>query len=112
LRYHDGARWTPGLAPYPTAYSTGGLDPSNPSHRMLMPVGRTPLSIIAGYVALLSVLLVPAPAALVLGICALAQLRHRQAAFGRGRAIFAIAMGGLFSVVLVAAMIAGLSSHR
>jgi len=104
LRFHDGARWTPYLGP-PPAMAPGGVDPTNPTTRMLLPVGRTPLSIIAGYVALFSVLLAPAPVALVLGICALVQLSHRPNAYGRGRAIFAIVMGGILTAVLIGLVI-------
>jgi hypothetical protein len=72
---------------------------------MLLPVGRTPLSIVAGYVALLSILLVFAPVSLVLGIVALRQLRRTPGLHGRGRAIFAIVMGGVFTVILLIALI-------
>jgi hypothetical protein len=98
LRYHDGLQWTSYLGP------TGpdGPDPHDAAVRMLIPIGRTPLSITAGYAALFSVLLAPAPIALVLGICALVQLNHRPDSYGRGRAIFAIVMGAVFTVVLIA----------
>ena len=96
LRFHDGYQWTPVTAPLPS----GPPAPSDATTRALVPVGRTPLSIVAGYVALLSVLVAPAPVALVLGICALQQLRQRPGMYGRGRAIFAIVMGGFFTVVL------------
>jgi hypothetical protein len=105
LRYYDGNQWTPALWQQPS-YPSGGLDPTKASTRMLMPVGRTPLSIIAGYVAFFSILLVPAPISLTLGICALVQLRHRPESYGRGRAIFAIVMGALFTPVLIGLIIA------
>jgi hypothetical protein len=73
---------------------------------MLMPIGRTPLSIIAGYVAFFSILLAPAPISLTLGICALVQLQRRPGLYGRGRAIFAIVMGAIFTPVLIALVIA------
>ncbi|MGO8871965.1 MAG: hypothetical protein ACLQPH_11305 [Acidimicrobiales bacterium] len=105
LRHHDGAQRTAALGPAPDRYPAGCLDPSDAATRLLMPVGLTPLSIIAGYVGLCSVLLAPAPLALVLGICALAQLNHRPGAYGRGRAIFDIVMGALFSVALGALIV-------
>ncbi|MGA2036154.1 MAG: DUF2510 domain-containing protein [Acidimicrobiales bacterium] len=105
LRYHDGSQWTSALGPSPEGYPSGRLDPSNATTRMLIPIGRTPLSIVAGYVALCSILLAPAPVALILGICALVQLNHLPGAYGRGRAIFAIVMGGLFTVALVALIV-------
>ena len=71
-----------------------------------MPIGRTPLSIVAGYVAFFSILLAPAPISLALGICALVQLRHRPESYGHGRAIFAIVMGAIFTPVLIGLVIA------
>lgn len=70
--------------------------------RALLPVGRTPLSIIAGYVGLLSFLVVPAPLALILGIVAVVDLKRQPGKHGLGRAIFAIVMGGLGTVALIA----------
>ena len=102
LRYYDGYRWTSALAPLPT----GGPDPTSATDRMLLPVGRTPLAIVTGYVALFSVLLAPAPISLTLGIWALVQLRARPDAYGRGRAIFAIVMGAIFTPLLIALVIA------
>ena len=101
LRYYDGSQWTPALWQQPS----GGLDPTKASDRMLMPIGRTPLSIVAGYVAFFSVLLVPAPLSLTLGICALVQLGRRPGTYGRGRAIFAVVMGAVFTPVLIGLVI-------
>jgi hypothetical protein len=70
--------------------------------RALLPVGRTPLSIIAGYVGLLSFLVVPAPLALILGILAVLDLRKQPGKHGMGRAVFAIVMGVLGTIALVA----------
>ena len=78
----------------------------DPALRMLLPIGRSILSIAAGYVALFSVLLVPAPIALLLGILAVMQLKRRPDLSGMGRAVFAIVMGSIFSVVLIALVIA------
>ena len=102
LRYYDGNQWTPAL----WQQAAGGLDPTKASDRMLMPIGRTPLSIVAGYVAFFSILLAPAPISLTLGICALVQLRRRPESYGRGRAIFAIVMGAIFTPVLIGLVIA------
>lgn len=104
LRYHNGFEWTHYLGP-PGVVPATGLDPSDASTRWLLPVGRTPLSIVAGYVALFSILLAPAPISLVLGICALVQLKNRPGMYGRGRAIFAIVMGAVFSLVLLAVIV-------
>ena len=102
LRYHDGIQWTPAVWQQPS----GGLDPTKASDRMLMPIGRTQLSIVAGYVAFFSILLAAAPISLTLGICALVQLRRHPESYGRGRAIFAIVMGAIFTPVLIGLVIA------
>lgn len=102
LRYFDGDQWTPALWRQPS----GGLDPTKASNRMLLPIGRTPLSIIAGYVGFFSILLAPAPISLTLGICALVQLGRRPGSYGRGRAIFAIVMGAIFTPVLIGLVVA------
>ena len=77
----------------------------NAGLRLLLPVGRSGLAIAAGYVGLVSVLVVPAPVALVLGIFAVRDiLRSRKTPprkYGLGRAIFGIVMGAIFSAVLV-----------
>jgi hypothetical protein len=71
----------------------------------LVPSRATLLSIIAGYTGLFSVLVVPAPFALLFGILALRDIKKRQARGekmgGKGRAIFAIVIGGLFTLAIV-----------
>ena len=73
--------------------------------RMLLPVGRSILAIAAGYFGLFSVLLVPAPIALLLGILAIVDIRRHPEKHGMGRAIFAIVMGGIFSLFLLLAIV-------
>jgi len=71
--------------------------------RMLLPVGRSGLAIAAGYLGLVSILLIPAPFALILGILAIREIRRSRQTdkrvYGMGRAIFGIAMGALFTVI-------------
>lgn len=74
--------------------------------RMLLPVGRSGLAIAAGYAGLLSVLCLPAPVALVLGLLAIADLRNNPHQHGMGRAVFAVVMGAVFSVVAVISLMA------
>jgi hypothetical protein len=73
--------------------------------RMLLPVGRSGLAIAAGYVGLISILLIPAPFALLLGILAVLDIRKSKASpqpkHGMGRAIFGIVMGGIFTPLLL-----------
>ena len=77
--------------------------------RLLLPVGRSPLAIIAGYLGLISPLVIPAPFALLLGILAVLDIRRHPEKHGMGRAIFGIVMGGLvvlaFAVMIVAAVL-------
>jgi ribosomal protein L40E len=69
--------------------------------RMLVPVGRSGWAIAAGYAALFSVLLVPAPLALLFGILAVRDIKSNPEKIGMGRAIFGIVMGVLFTVGLI-----------
>lgn len=69
--------------------------------RVLLPVGRSLWAIVAGYAGLFAVLLLPAPLALILGVVAIVDIRRNPNKHGMGRAIFAVVMGLLFSVVLV-----------
>jgi hypothetical protein len=69
--------------------------------RMILPVGRSGWAIAAGYLALFSVLLVPAPFALGTGIAALYDIKKNPVKLGKGRAIFGIAMGGIFTALFL-----------
>lgn len=74
--------------------------------RMLIPVGRSGLAIAAGYLGLFSVLVIPAPFAVILGIMALNELKRKPELHGAGRAWFGIIMGVgvmLFFVIAIAA---------
>jgi len=69
--------------------------------RHLVPVGRSGLAIAAGYLALFSVLFIPAPFALIFGILALNDIKKHPDKMGKGRAWFGIIMGGIFSFGLL-----------
>jgi len=73
----------------------------NASIRMILPVGRSVWAIIAGYLGLFSLLLIPAPLALVTGIIAVKDIRKHPQRHGMGRAIFAIIVGTFFTVILI-----------
>lgn len=80
--------------------------------RMALPVGRSGLAIVAGYFGLLSLLLVPAPFAILFGWLALRDLKVHPGMLGKGRAIFAIVMGvlgtgGLVYVITAAGSCSG-----
>ncbi|MGA3068236.1 MAG: GYF domain-containing protein [Tepidisphaeraceae bacterium] len=68
--------------------------------RLLFPVARSGWAIAAGYLGLLSVLLVPAPVALIVGIYAINDIREDPKKHGMGRAIFGLIMGALGTVGL------------
>jgi hypothetical protein len=72
--------------------------------RALLPVGRSPMAIIAGYLGLVSILLIPAPFALITGILAVMDIRKNPKTHGMGRAIFGIVIGGIFTLVLLVAL--------
>jgi hypothetical protein len=73
--------------------------------RMIIPVGRSWLAIIAGYLGLMSVLIIPAPFALITGIMAVLEIKKNPKKHGLGRAIFGIVMGILGLVVGVPLLI-------
>ena len=85
-------------------------DEANEGMEYVIPLNTSALSIIAGYVGLISVLVFPAPFALLLGILALVQLKKKPKLHGKGRAIFAIVMGGLFSLPIPIIVVALLSA--
>lgn len=114
--------WTEGMADWQPAGSIPGLfgppaspppavqaaaDPGeDPMMRMLLPVGRSPLAIAAGYLGLFSVLGCFAPFALVVGLLAVQDIRKNPHKHGMGRAVFGIVMGALGTVGLVVMLIA------
>ena len=70
--------------------------------RWVLPVGRSGLAIAAGYVGLCSLFLIPAQLALLLGILAVMDIKKQPEKHGLGRAWFAIVMGVVFTIVLIA----------
>ena len=74
--------------------------------RWILPVGRSPYAIAAGYLGLFSVLLVPAPLALITGFLAIRDMKRNPTRHGMGRAIFGIVMGGFGTLALLAALAA------
>lgn len=72
--------------------------------RLLLPVGRSGWAIAAGYLGLFSVLLLPAPFAVLISILAIRDIRRSretaQVKHGMGRAIFGLIMGALGTLLL------------
>ena len=78
--------------------------------RVLLPVGRSGLAIIAGYLGLFSLIIIPAPLALLFGILAVIDIRKHPDKHGMGRAVFAIIMGIIFSIPLLIMIIHAMAS--
>lgn len=74
--------------------------------RMLLPVGRSGWAIAAGYLGLISVLLIPAPFAIVAAVLAILDIKRNPKKHGMGRAIFGLVMGILCTIPLVIWLIA------
>ena len=87
-------------SPLPATDETGDLS------KWIAPVGRSAWAVAAGYFGLLSVLFVFAPAALLCGIMGLRSLRANPGLGGKGRAWFGVAMGAVFSPLLLFGLIA------
>src|SRR6185503_12806007 len=73
--------------------------------RMLLPVGRSGWAIAAGYAGLISVLLLPAPLAIVFSILAMRDMKLHPEKHGLGRAIFGLIMGSIGTLVLLFAAV-------
>lgn len=99
----------PMAAPPLPIYMTQSNQPArmedNAGMRMLLPVGRSGWAIAAGYLGLISLVVVPAPLALICSIAAIADIRKSKSAvnpkYGMGRAIFGLIMGILGTSILV-----------
>ncbi|MCA9333459.1 DUF4190 domain-containing protein [Candidatus Saccharibacteria bacterium] len=73
--------------------------------RYILPVGRSGWAIASGYLGLISVLILPAPLAVLTGLLAVREIRRNPAKLGMGRAIFGIVLGTLGSLAMVAILI-------
>lgn len=74
--------------------------------RLLLPVGRSALAIVAGYLGLISVLVLPAPFALIVGVLAIVDIRRHPEKHGMGRAIFGVVMGAAMLLLVLVGLIA------
>ena len=73
----------------------------DPLMRMILPIGRSGYAIAAGYLGLFSVLLVFAPFAILFGVLAISDIEKHPEKLGKGRAIFGIVMGTIFTIGLI-----------
>lgn len=87
--------------PLPAA-SSGGHATGSSAPKWLLPVGRSPWAVAAGYLGLVSFLLLPAPFALLFGILGLLDIRRNPQLCGKGRAWLGIVAGAIFTAVIVA----------
>jgi hypothetical protein len=84
----------------PPGYYAGPRDVGqDPGMRWLIPVGRSIWAIAAGYLGLLSPLMIFAPLALIFGIVAIRDIKKHPNRHGLGRAWFGIIMGVIFTVI-------------
>lgn len=72
---------------------------TDPVQRMILPVGRPASAIAAGYLGLFSVLPFFGVAAVIVSLFALRTLKRRPHLSGRGRAIFGLLMGSIFTLL-------------
>jgi hypothetical protein len=79
----------------------------DPSMRWLVPTGRSPWAIVAGYLGLFSVLGVFGPFAIVTGVVAIRDIRRRPHLHGMGRAVFGIVAGSLGTLGLLLVVLTG-----
>lgn len=77
--------------------------------RMLLPVGRSGWAVAAGYLGLLSPLLVPAPFAVITAIIAIREMRRHPEKHGMGRAVFGLALGIPCTLITVAVLVMAIS---
>jgi hypothetical protein len=87
----------------PSQFVAAGDD--NAALRMLLPVDRSFWAIASGYLGLLSVLLFPAPLAVITGLMAVRDIRKHPGKLGMGRAVFGIVLGVLGTLGLTATLI-------
>ena len=69
--------------------------------RLLAPVGVSGWAIASGYLGLISVLILPAPFAILTGVIAIRDIRRNPKNHGMARAVFGIIMGALFSIPIL-----------
>lgn len=76
-------------------------DGYDPALKHIIPVGRSGLAIAAGYLGLFSMLILPAPLALTIGILALFHIKKHPKKLGKGRAWFGVIAGALGTLVIL-----------
>ncbi len=130
----DDLAWRDGMTewePLRNLYSTPTMPPPLASHasvakgsalgddaglRLLLPVGRSGWAIAAGYLGLFSLIVIPAPLALLISVVAIRDIRKSKSSehpkHGMGRAIFGLIMGVLGTVILLGIVVTWLSQRH
>ena len=90
----------------------GPVDANNDPLRFVVPLNPSAWAVAAGYVGLISVLMIPAPLAIILGIVAMRDLKNHPEKTGQGRAIFALIMGIFFTLTFSFLLFSVLSSKK
>lgn len=101
--------WQPLASLFPPSHGVPPPVPPVPVDHalsMLLPINRSGWAIAAGYLALFSVLCLPAPFALFCGIMALRDLKRQPHLQGAGRAWFGIVMGAIGTLLLLLMLVA------
>lgn len=98
-------------APAPLGYAgapVGDYPPTQPDAgtQWLIPVGRSGWAIAAGYLGLFRVIPIFAPIALAISLVALSDLKKKPHLSGKGRAVFGLVMGSIFTLLLMFALLA------
>ena len=91
----------PPIAYYAPSRESGpslGQDPGMP---LLLPVGRSGWAIAAGYLGLFSVLILPAPVAIIISIIAIIDIKQHPQKHGMVRAAFGLIMGVVCLVLFI-----------
>ncbi len=73
--------------------------------RLLLPVGRSGLAIVAGYLGIFSLFLPVGPIAILVAVLAIRDIKAHPEKHGMGRAIFAIIAGGIATLILLALIV-------
>jgi len=76
---------------------------------MLVPIGVSGWAIAAGYLGLISVLLLPGPLAVISAALAFSDIKRNPHRRGMGRAVFGLIMGALGTVGLIVMLFAQVS---
>lgn len=93
-----------GEIPAPDYYDEGAGEDSA-ALRALLPVGRSAWAIAAGYLGLFSVLILPAPFAVLTGVLGIREIRRNPEKHGLPRSLFGIVMGTIFTGVGAVALL-------